>query len=262
MQCRVKWFGAGWPSVRGSNNCQSKKTTGRHATKSAALVQQQDPRECVSNLESWCFRCNWWKNLDGRCGCQSLNLGPSQENLNRQHWLSFAQNTFLAQQLQLKSNNQVSMFQFPPPNHAVNQQTSNDTQTESAALGPNGGYTSEPWYEQVFPSSSVLPPPSSSVPPPPSSSVPPPPLSSVPPPPYSSVPSPPGSSSPTDTVHCVQGQDLSNTSEPTFESPVTTPALFKTHSDSVSAHRGISKWDVKTDGEQNTLKEGMGGRPA
>ena len=62
MLCRVKWFGAGWPSMRGSSNGQSKKSTGRIASKSAPRVKSE-ARENVSHSGSWCYACSVEHNM-------------------------------------------------------------------------------------------------------------------------------------------------------------------------------------------------------
>ena len=208
--------------MRGSDSGQSKKPRGRCASQNAPFVRQPDAREGVSDSDSWCFRCDRLKNLAGGCGCQSLSLDLSQEDLYRQQWSIMTmvyQSTYLAQSY----NNQAPMFQFPPPAPAKNQQTAN--QIGSAMLEPAAGYISEPCYEPVFPSSGAPPPP------------------------------PPGISTATDPV---REPDLPQTSVSTCVSPVSAPALSKTLSESATAQRGESKWDVQTVGD--TPKEDMKGK--
>jgi len=221
----VKWFGAGWPSMRGSSCGQSKKPIAGHASHNAPLVRQPDAREGVSNSDSWCFRCNRWKNLAGGCGRQCWSLALSREDLYMQQWSIMAmvyQSTHMAQGY----SNQASIFQFPPPNLDINQQTANDTQTGSVSLG----YMTEPCHEPVLPSSGAPPPPPPTV---------------------------PGTSPATDPE---QGPDLSQTSVSTFVHLVSAPALSRTISEFTTPQKGESKWDTQTVGEQNTPKEDLKGK--
>ena len=171
--------------MRGSSSGQSKKPTAGRASQNAPFVRQPDAREGVSNSDSWCFRCNRLKNLAGGCGCQSLSLALSREDLYRRQRSIMAmvyQSTYPDQSY----NNQAPMFQFPPPDPAKNQQTANDPHTGNATLEPNAGYISESCYDKVLPSSGVPPPP----------------------------PLPPPGTSPATAP--VQGSDLSQTSVSTF----------------------------------------------
>jgi len=223
----VKWFGAGWPSMRGPSNGQNKKHTGRVASKSAPRVKS-DAREIVSHSGSWCYACNRWRNMAGECGCQPQSQGLSHEELYRQQWMSFYQSSYLGQGY----NNQVQMFPFPPPvlkpifipppGPVTNQQTGNDLHTGSGTLLPEAGFVEEPCPEQVLPSSGTPPP-------------------------------PPGTSPPPDLA---QRPESVETSDSKFAFPVPTTPLSKTQSEK-------SIWDVQSvveQGEVNVPKEDMAGR--
>jgi len=221
----AKWFGAGWPSMRGPRkNGQSRKSRGRIASKSAPCVKS-DARENVSHSGSWCYACNRRRNMAGECGCQSLSVGLSQEELYRQQWMNFYQSSYLAQGY---NNNQVPTFQslppvlkpiFIPPGPATNQQTADDLHTGRATILSEAGFIEEPCFAQGLPSSRTPPP-------------------------------PPGTSP---TSGPVQRQ-LAQPSDSTFASSVPTPALSKTKSESVMAHSGKINLDVQILGEQVEVK--------
>ena len=158
--------------------------------------------------------------MAGECGCQSLSVGLSQEELYRQQWMNFYQSSYLAQGY----NNQVQMFQspppvlkpifIPPPGPAKKQQTANDLHTGSAMLLPEAGFvlTREPCFDQGLPSSGTPPP-------------------------------PPGTSP---TSGPLQRQESAQPSDSSFASPVPAPALSKTQSEYATAHSGKSNWDVQS----------------